>query len=71
MTKQVEAGGMRPGFLRREDAARYLGISKRTLAQWQASRLVPFIKVSHRVCLFKLVDLEKALDKLTVRAAGG
>ena len=71
MTKQVDGDGMRPGFLRREDAARYLGISVRTLAEWQSARLVPFVKVSHRVCLFKVCEIDKALDRLTVKAAGG
>lgn len=70
MTKQVESGGMKPGFLRREDAAAYLGVSVRTLADWQRQRLVPFVKVSHRVCLFKVADLERSFDRLTVRAMG-
>jgi len=62
---------MRVGFLRREDASRFMGVSVRTLAQWQKERRISFAKVSHRVVLFKVSDLEKALDKLTIRAAGG
>ena len=58
------------GYMRREAAARFCGVSVRTLAEWQAARLVPFIRVSHRVCLFKVSELEKALDRLTVRAVG-
>lgn len=61
---------MRPGYLRREDAARFLGVSLRTLATWQEERRIPFAKLSHRVCLFKIADLERAIDRLTVRAAG-
>jgi excisionase family DNA binding protein len=59
------------GFLRCEDAARFLGVSVRTLAQWQAERRIPFAKVSHRVVLFKVSDLEKCMDRLTIKAAGG
>ncbi len=62
---------MKPCFLRREDAAAFLGISIRTLAEWQTAKRIPYAKVSHRVCLFKVSDLEKCLDKLTIRAAGG
>lgn len=64
------APDLRPGYLRREAAAKFCGVSVRTLAEWQASHLVPFVRVSHRVVLFKTVELEKALDRLTVRAAG-
>lgn len=71
MARNVEVGPMRPGYLRREDAARYLGISLRTLAEWQASKLVPYAKMSHRVCLFRVSDLERAIDRATIKAAGG
>lgn len=69
MTAKVESGSA-VGFLRRDDAARFLGISTRTLAQWQSDKRVPYAKVSHRVCLFKVSDLERCMDKLTIRAAG-
>lgn len=68
MTKAVNSEGMKPGFLRREDAARFLGISTRTLAQWQFEKRIPFAKMSHRVCLFKVADLEKTIDRLTINA---
>ena len=58
----------RPGYLRREDVAKFCGVSLRTVADWQASRLVPFVKVSHRCVLFKVSELQKALDRLTVKA---
>lgn len=70
MVTKIENGAP-VGYLRREDAARFLGVGLTTLAQWQAERRVPFAKVSHRVCLFKVADLERCVDKLTVRAAGG
>ena len=60
----------RPGWMRRDEAARYCKISPRCLSLWQSRRLVPFVKVSHRVCLFKAADLDKALSRLTVKAVG-
>lgn len=56
------------GYLRRNAAAAYLGISPRTLSVWQSRRLVPFIKVSHKVCLFRIADLDEALSRLTTKA---
>ena len=57
-----------PGWMRRSDAAKYLGIAPRTLSVWQASRLIPFTKVSHKVVLFRAADLDKALGRLTTKA---
>ncbi|MBL7114693.1 MAG: helix-turn-helix domain-containing protein [Kiritimatiellae bacterium] len=59
---------MKPGYLRKNDAAQYLGISERTLNEWMARRLIPFAKVSHRVCLFKVAEIDAAIEKITVRA---
>ncbi len=70
MTHAVETCGMKPGYLRREDAARFLGVSLRTLAEWQAERRIPFAKLSHRVCLFKIADLERTVDSLVTGAKG-
>ena len=67
--KNVASGDTVPrGYVRRKEAAKYLGISERTLTEWQRSRLVPHIPVSHKVTLFKIKELERALDRLTVRA---
>ena len=59
-----------PGYLRREDAAKYLGISLRTLSDWQRRRIVPYSKISHRVCLFKKESLDRAVERLVVLAVG-
>ena len=60
----------RPGYLRTAEAAQHLSISERTLADWQRKRMVPFYKMSHRVCLFKMSDLEKALERYRIGAVG-
>ena len=69
--RAIVESGSPVGYLRCDGAARFLGVRVRTLAQWQAERRVPFSKMSHRVCLFKIADLEKTIDRLTVKAAGG
>jgi DNA-binding transcriptional MerR regulator len=56
--------------MRRGDAAKHCGVSIRTLADWQAARIVPYIRISHRVVLFKISELEKALDRFTIKAIG-
>jgi hypothetical protein len=60
-----------PGYVRKLGAARFCGVSQRTISSWQAKRLIPFVKISHRICLFKLTDLEKALDRMKTRAISG
>ena len=63
---RVKAGG----YMRRKEAAKYLGISLRTLTDWQQRRVIPFVDVSDRVTLFKLDDLDKALNRFVVKAVG-
>jgi len=58
------------GFIRRADAAKYLGISLRTLTDWQQKRIIPFVDVSHRVTLFRIDDLNQAMKRFIVKAIG-
>ena len=57
------------GYLRRDATCRYLGISPRTLSDWQRRRIVPVIKVG-RTVLFRKEDLDRALARFTIRAVG-
>ena len=59
------------GYLRREEAAKYLNISPRTLSIWQKKRIIPYAKISHKITLFKKADLDKAIERLTLNAVGG
>lgn len=34
------------------------------------NRIVPYYKLSHRVCLFKQADLEAAMDRFKTEAIG-
>ena len=58
------------GYFRRADAARYLGVSVRQLSVWTKAGLVACGKMSHKVCLYKLADLDAAFDRMRVGAVG-
>lgn len=58
------------GYIRRKEAANYLGISSRTLSNWQSRRIIPFVKVGHRLALFRIADLDRAMKRFTVNAVG-
>lgn len=60
----------RRGYLRHDEAAWYLGISPRTLREWKRARKVPFAKMSHRVSLYRISDLDRAIDRLMVKEVG-
>jgi hypothetical protein len=57
-------------WLRKGDAAKYCGVSVRTMSDWQRLRLVRFSKPSRRVCLFRRSDLDRALDRMAIKAVG-
>lgn len=59
------------GFMRRETAAKYLGVSTRCLSDWQKRRIIPYCKVARKVILFARPDLDKAIAKFKVAAVGG
>jgi len=58
------------GYLRKTDAAVYLGISPRTLSNWMRMRIVAYVKPARRVLLFRKNDLDAAMERFRVRAAG-
>lgn len=62
---------IRPGYLRRTQAARYLSVSLRTLGDLQAKRIVPFTKLGARTVLFKISDLDATMARWRVDAIGG
>jgi hypothetical protein len=68
--KKKEAVTIKPGYLRPAAAAKYMGITVRTLSNWVRARMVAQIKPSNRVCLFRISDLDAALDRFRVRAIG-
>ena len=54
---------LRPGYVRRDEAAKYLGVSVRCLANWQKKRLIPFSKIGSRISLFRLADLDAVVAR--------
>jgi len=54
---------LRPGYVRREQAAEYLGVSVRCLANWQKKRYIPFSKIGSRISLFRLADLDAVVAR--------
>ena len=57
------------GYLRKLQAAEYLGISPRTLSQWMTRRAVPYYKIG-QVPLFRREELDQALRRFRYKAAG-
>jgi hypothetical protein len=55
-------------YLRPDGVCRYARISRRTLSDWQARRIVPFLKVSRKCVLFRKSDIDKALSRFEVSA---
>jgi excisionase family DNA binding protein len=58
------------GYLRRHEAAEYLGVSPRTIGNWMNRRVIPYYKMSQGIVLFSKVELDAALKKYRVRAVG-
>ena len=52
-------------YLRPEEAARVIGVSRRTLASWQATRVIGFRRVG-RTILFSVADIQAALDRYRI-----
>ena len=58
------------GFMRRDQAAKYLGVSSRTLSDWQRRRIIPYVKMGRKCVLFRREDLVRAMEKFIVRSVG-
>ena len=57
-------------YLRPREVCRILGISLRTLSEWRRRRIIPYHKVSHRVVLFRLRDVDRALERFRIKSIG-
>ena len=67
-----KVGGHRQhrGYMRREDAAKYLGVSVRTIGNMMNRRVIPYYKVSRGIVLFAVDEMDEALKRVRVRAVG-
>ena len=56
-------------YLRGQKAcASYARIAHRTVSDWQARRIIPYIKIGKKCVLFRKSDIDAALSKFTVPA---
>lgn len=70
MTAKSEgAPTVRPLYVRPKQAIQIVPVSRRTLSNWQKSRVVPFYRIG-RCVLFKLSDLERTLERYRIAPVG-
>ena len=56
-------------YLRPGEAARVIGISRRTLSEWQSSRVIGFRRIG-RTILFSVADIQTAIDRYRIAPVG-
>ncbi len=65
-----EAGTPLPRlYLRPDEAARAIGVSRRTLSAWQSARVIGFRRVG-RTILFSVADIQTAIDRYRIAPIG-
>jgi len=67
--EKVAATPVQRLYLRPDQAAAAIGVSRRTLSDWQVRRVIPFRRVG-RTVLFAIADIQQALDRFKVAAVG-
>jgi excisionase family DNA binding protein len=63
-TNEKEGGMELQGYMRKEDVAKYLGVTPRTISRLMRRKKLPFHKLSRRLVLFRLRDVDAAMDRL-------
>jgi excisionase family DNA binding protein len=56
-------------YLRPDEAARVIGVSRRTLSAWQSARVIGFRRVG-RTVLFSIADIQAAIDRYRIAPIG-
>lgn len=56
-------------YLRPDEAARAIGVSRRTLSAWQSARVIGFRRVG-RTVLFSVADIQTAIDRYRIAPVG-
>jgi len=60
-----------PIYVKKTELAKALGVSSRTIDNWVARQLIPYLAISPRLHLFNLEEVKAALqDSYGVRARG-
>jgi excisionase family DNA binding protein len=70
MQKKAVKDTVKAGYLRRNDAAKYLGVSLRTIGNLQSARRLPFSKIGEKSVLFKVADLDAFVARFRQNAIG-
>jgi excisionase family DNA binding protein len=56
-------------YLRPDEAARAIGVSRRTLSAWQSARVIAFRRIG-RTILFSVADIQAAVDRYRIAPVG-
>lgn len=56
-------------YLRPDEAARAIGVSKRTLSAWQSARVIGFRRIG-RTILFSVADIQTAINRYRIAPVG-
>ena len=68
--KQTSTGADSEYLRGQAQCAKYARVSRRCISEWQARRIIPFIKVGKKCVLFRKRDIDAALAKYEVSAIG-
>jgi len=68
-TAEPTNGQLKPLYVRADQALALLPISRRCLGNWMKRKLLPHYRIG-RVVMFRVTDIEKALEKFRVVAVG-
>jgi len=55
-------------FRGQDELARHYHVSRRCVSEWQARRIIPYLKVGKRCVLFRKSDVDAALARYEVKA---
>jgi len=59
-----------PGWVSgREDVAKYLGVSKRSISRWMKQGVLPHKRITSRLVMFRLQDLDRAVARMAEQFA--
>jgi excisionase family DNA binding protein len=67
-SSRIEKIGVNERLLKKDELAQFLGKGRRSVELMMIHREIPFIKIGRHV-RFRLGDVEKALEKFTVKEA--
>ena len=65
----TESAANDPALLKRQQLARAINVSSRTVSNWQSSGKIPYLKLSERCVRFVLPDVLRALQRFEVKEA--